>query len=309
MNAPMNGKVRRFRNPIPRLFFAVIGIAACASFAAGAILQTADLTPERLLQNLASKSFTGKPMTLRVTAGSLKSAFAEIQNISGLRFNLDHAAAELIRRTAPAKDIVIGNQMPWDALLDSILREFHLGIAVEGDHIAVRSTAGGLENVGPPEPKSKSSFWIWLIAGAGLLAAFGGWIFAVRKKAALNRGRAKFALDARAAEEIKTKVLYLFEVEKAFRDENLSLQAVSTRLGLPPHHVSWVVNEVLGQTFSRLVNSYRIDEVKRRLGESADAGRTILEIAFEAGFNTKTAFNKTFKQQTGMTPSEFREKK
>ena len=304
----MEDKFHRFRKRTRGLSLAIIGIAACASFAAVSIPQAAGLTPEQLLRNLASKTFTGKPITIRVTAENLKSVFAEIQKISGLRFDLDFAAAELVRRTVSEKDIIIGNQMPWDALLDSILREFRLGIAVEGDRIVVRSTAGRLENVGSPEPKSKSSVWIWLIAVAGLLAAFAGWIFAVRKKTSLIRGRAKFALDAKSAEEIKKKILTLFEVEKVYRDENLSLQALSTRLSLPPHHVSWVINEVLGQTFSRLVNSYRIDEVKRRLGESADAGRTILDIAFDAGFNTKTAFNKTFKQQTGMTPSEFREK-
>jgi AraC-like DNA-binding protein len=304
----MDDRYHHFRNRTRRLSPVLVGIAAWAFFVAGSIPQTADLTPERLLRNLASKNFTGKPMTIRVAAGSLKSAFAEIQKISGLRFDLDFAAAELIRRTDFERNIIIGNQMPWDAVLDSILREFGLGIAVEGDRIAVRSTAGSLEKVGLSEPKSKSLSWIWLIVLAGGLAAFGGWIFVARKKNGLHRGRVKFALDAKPAEEIKTKILYLFEVEKAYRDENLSLQAVSTRLGLPPHHVSWVANGVLGQTFSRLVNSYRIDEVKRRLGDSADAGRTILEIAFEAGFNTKTAFNRTFKQQTGMTPSEFREK-
>jgi len=304
----MEEKSRCLRCRIRRCTGVIIGIAAGSAFAAGVISQSVDLTPERLLENLASKNFSGKPITIRMTADRLKPAFDEIGRISGLRFELDPSAVDRVLRKAPEGDIVIGNDMPWDAFLDCILRVFQLGIAVEGDRVVVRSIAGGYEVVEPPGSEAKSSAWIWLVAAVGLTAAAAGWFFVGRKKGGLDRGRVKFALDALAAEEIKTKILYLFDVEKAYREEDLSLQTVAARLSLPPHHVSWVVNELLGRTFSRLVNSYRIEEIKRRLGESADAGRTILEIAFDAGFNTKTAFNKAFKQQTGMTPSEFREK-
>jgi len=287
---------------------AALLLAGCAALVFGSVPQAVDLSAEQLLRNLAAKRFEGKPITIRVTGDRLKSAVEELKKISGLSFMLDPAAAEFVRRTAPKGGIIIGNQMPWDALLDAILKEFQLGITVEGERLVIRSAGGDLQVISIPEPDRRSSAWMWIIPSAFILAAGAGWVFAAKRKAARNRGRSKFALDTAAAEEIKIKILYLFEVEKIYRDEDLSLQTLSARLSLPAHHLSWVINETLGFTFSRLVNSYRIDEVKKRLGDPDEAGRTILDIAFEAGFNTKTAFNKVFKQQTGMTPSEFREK-
>jgi AraC-like DNA-binding protein len=291
-----------------RRILAKLILAGCAVLAVGSVPQAVDLSAEQLLRNLAAKRFEGKPVTIRVTGDRLKSAVEELIKISGLSFVLDPAAAEFVRRTASEENVIIANQMPWDALLDAILREFQLGIAVEGKRLVIRSAGGDLRVVGITEQESRSSAWMWMIPAAFVLAAGAGWIFAAKRKAARDRGRAKFALDAASAEEIKTKILYLFEVEKIYRDEDLSLQTLSARLSLPAHHLSWVINEVLGFTFSRLVNSYRVNEVKKRLGDPDEAGRTILDIAFEAGFNTKTAFNKVFKQQTGITPSEFREK-
>jgi AraC-like DNA-binding protein len=55
-----------------------------------------------------------------------------------------------------------------------------------------------------------------------------------------------------------------------------------------------------------LVNSYRVEDVKKRLASYQEADKTILDIAFDAGFNTKTSFNRVFKKLTRMTPSQYR---
>jgi AraC-like DNA-binding protein len=62
----------------------------------------------------------------------------------------------------------------------------------------------------------------------------------------------------------------------------------------------------LGKNFNDLINGFRIEEVKTRLKAPGEAGRSVLEIAFDCGFNSKTSFNRTFKKFTGMTPSNFR---
>jgi AraC-like DNA-binding protein len=108
------------------------------------------------------------------------------------------------------------------------------------------------------------------------------------------------------ADEITKKVTYLFDVEKVFRKEDVSVQSISEKLSIPSYQLSWVINKKMNATFSELVNSYRIEEVKKRLASSLDMDKTILEIAFDAGFNTKTSFNRVFKKLTKMTPSQYR---
>lgn len=268
-----------------------------------------DLTPDGLLRNIAARHFTGRPITIRVTGQTLQSAVEAIQKVSGLSIDIDPAVYELIRKTSSNKDVIVANHMPWDALLDVLSREFGLGIAPRGDSLVLRSIISSPRRIDIAEPRDRFPAWVWILLPVLVLLAAGTVvIFVAGKKAARKRDRMKFSLDHTTAEQIKTKILYSFEVEKLHHEEDLSLQTLAARLSLPAHHISWVTNEIIGQSFSRLVNSYRIDEVKERLLDPRDASRTILDIAFEAGFRTKTAFNKVFKSLTGTTPSEFREK-
>ena len=71
-------------------------------------------------------------------------------------------------------------------------------------------------------------------------------------------------------------------------------------------HLSQTINELLGQSFSDFVNSYRIEEAKRKLVDPACKHLSVLGIAEEVGFNSKSSFNSVFKKHTAMTPSEFR---
>lgn len=104
------------------------------------------------------------------------------------------------------------------------------------------------------------------------------------------------------------KIDYMMNVEKIYRDENLSLHSLARKLAVTPHQLSRMINETLHKNFPDLVNSYRIDEVKKDLSNPAKSRVKILSIAFQAGFKTKVAFNATFKKYTGMTPTEYREK-
>lgn len=102
------------------------------------------------------------------------------------------------------------------------------------------------------------------------------------------------------------KLLQIMETEKPYLDGELTLQKMAERLSIPPHHLSQTINEQLDQTFSDFVNVYRVEEVKRRLHDPAKKHYSILAIAEDAGFNTKSSFNSVFKKHTGITPSEFR---
>lgn len=92
--------------------------------------------------------------------------------------------------------------------------------------------------------------------------------------------------------------------QKPYLDASCSMSSLSRELSCSSNHLSQLINETCGQNFYDFVNSYRITESKA-LMENGER-RTILEIAYEVGFNSKTSFNKAFKKQTGVTPSEFR---
>ena len=108
-------------------------------------------------------------------------------------------------------------------------------------------------------------------------------------------------------EECIKKLTYLMEVKKVFCDETLSLQSLSEKLSTTPHQLSQIINEKLKKNFSDFVNAYRIEEAKKRLTDPK-GDRKIITIAFDVGFNTKVAFNKTFKKYTNLTPSQYRKK-
>lgn len=97
------------------------------------------------------------------------------------------------------------------------------------------------------------------------------------------------------------------EIKKPYLDTNLSLPKLAESLNVPPHHLSQVINEMHGSDFSDFINHFRVDEVKRKIQDKNFQHYSLLGIALESGFNSKSAFNRVFKNLTGITPSEFRD--
>ncbi len=90
-----------------------------------------------------------------------------------------------------------------------------------------------------------------------------------------------------------------------YQNPTLTLAELSAHTGLAPRLISFTVNAGFGRSFNDLVNGYRVAEVQRRLA-APDARRfTLLGIAFESGFNSKTTFNRIFKQLTGVAPRDY----
>ncbi|MDO7854378.1 helix-turn-helix domain-containing protein [Hymenobacter convexus] len=93
--------------------------------------------------------------------------------------------------------------------------------------------------------------------------------------------------------------------DQLYQNPTLTLAELSAHIGLPPRLISSTVNAGFGRSFNDLVNGYRVAEVQRRLA-APDARRfTLLGIAFESGFNSKTTFNRIFKQVTGVAPRDY----
>jgi AraC-like DNA-binding protein len=93
---------------------------------------------------------------------------------------------------------------------------------------------------------------------------------------------------------------------KVFTDPELNLQMLAEQLSLSAHQLSQVINHGKESNFYDFINSYRIDEVKKQLCVLESKNRSIITIAFDAGFNSKATFNRIFKSATNQTPSSFR---
>lgn len=104
--------------------------------------------------------------------------------------------------------------------------------------------------------------------------------------------------------KIKTALENLMESKKPYLDSELSLIMLAEMLSVSTHHLSYVINTGFGKNFFQYVNEFRVEHAKILLKENTKL--SILGIAYESGFNSKTSFNTTFKKLTGQTPSEFK---
>lgn len=107
-------------------------------------------------------------------------------------------------------------------------------------------------------------------------------------------------------EQYVSKLKQFMAAEKPYLDANISLPELANKLEIPSHHLSRVINEQFGANFFDFINQYRIEEVKARINNPEFENLSLLGIAFDSGFNTKSAFNRVFKKMTGFTPSEYR---
>ncbi|WP_162894138.1 helix-turn-helix transcriptional regulator [Phaeobacter sp. LSS9] len=110
--------------------------------------------------------------------------------------------------------------------------------------------------------------------------------------------------DARL-DRIATKIEALMKDEHLYLQPDLSLWDLSDRIGVTTHYTSQALNEKIGQRFFDYINHWRIQDAKNRL-RSSDA--TILAIAYDVGFNSRSSFYTAFKRELGLTPSQYRSK-
>lgn len=107
---------------------------------------------------------------------------------------------------------------------------------------------------------------------------------------------------------VKEKLLFLMEKEKRFLDCNLTLSKLAKEIDIHPNYLSQVINEQFNKNFYDFINCYRIKDFKIKSGEHKFKNYSVLALALECGFNSKSAFYSFFKKQTGITPTEFLKK-
>jgi len=114
----------------------------------------------------------------------------------------------------------------------------------------------------------------------------------------------KTALTEAQINEYKEKLVLHMETKKPYLDPELNIDQLAEQIAIPSHHMSQVLNRGLNLNFYFFVNKYRIEESKKMLSEKKTQ-KTVLEILLETGFNSKSTFNRIFKQYTGATPTQY----
>lgn len=93
---------------------------------------------------------------------------------------------------------------------------------------------------------------------------------------------------------------------KPYLNNELTIQDLADQLKVSSQEISSYLNKELGVNFFNYINGFRIEEAKQRLTNPNFDNETLLGIAYDSGFNSKTSFNTLFKKETGMTPSEYK---
>ena len=115
----------------------------------------------------------------------------------------------------------------------------------------------------------------------------------------------KSGLDKKTSKDYLNRLLKLMDKEKPYLNSKLSLKELADSIGISPNNLSQVINEQTNMCFFDFVNKYRVEEVKTRLADPKNRQFTLLAIAYDCGFNSKSSFNSIFKKTTGYTPSEY----
>ncbi len=103
-----------------------------------------------------------------------------------------------------------------------------------------------------------------------------------------------------------SEINHLMKEKKLFRNQNLNVNDVAKQLNIPRTYLSQILNVHMKMAFQDLLNHYRVDDFISCLHKEEYKNYTLLGIANEVGFGSKSSFNTTFKKLKGMTPSQFK---
>lgn len=105
---------------------------------------------------------------------------------------------------------------------------------------------------------------------------------------------------------LEKRLLSIMENEKAFLEEDLTLSKLANQIDTTDKKLSMLLNQYMSTTFYDFINKYRVTAVKEMMASKDFNKLTLLGIAYESGFKSKTSFNRIFKKETGLSPSEYK---
>lgn len=115
----------------------------------------------------------------------------------------------------------------------------------------------------------------------------------------------KQLLDAETIHDYTSRLIAYIHEKKPYLNPELSLRSLARQIEIHPNQLSWLINESIGKNFNEFINHYRVDAFKTFSIDPKNAQLTLISLAYDCGFNSKTVFNASFKKETGLTPKEF----
>ena len=112
-------------------------------------------------------------------------------------------------------------------------------------------------------------------------------------------------LDSETADTYTETLIRFINEEEPFLVPNLSLRSLADQVEIHPNKLSWLLNERMGKNFNEFINHFRIEYFKTLALDPENSHISLIGLAYESGFNSKTVFNTYFKKETGITPKEF----
>lgn len=115
----------------------------------------------------------------------------------------------------------------------------------------------------------------------------------------------KSALNESELHIIHSQLTDLMQRERLYTNPELALGDIAQRLNIHPNYLSQVINSVVKKNFYDYINSQRVEEFSRLVKEPKNQKFTMLSLAYDCGFNSKTSFNRNFRKATGLSPSQY----
>ncbi|MFM9987939.1 helix-turn-helix domain-containing protein [Flavobacterium sp.] len=115
----------------------------------------------------------------------------------------------------------------------------------------------------------------------------------------------KSKINSDEVSAIQKKLNVLIQTEKTYTDPELTLSDLAQKISVHPNTLSQIINSVEQKNFYEYINDLRVEEFKKLIAVPENQKFTLLSLAFESGYNSKTAFNRNFKKNTGHSPSDY----
>ena len=124
-----------------------------------------------------------------------------------------------------------------------------------------------------------------------------------------NKNHTTINIDKESIEKYIKTIELILTKNQIFLDENLTLSKLAKLTALNEKKLSAIINKEMNTSFYNLINLYRIDEFKKRIVSDKYNNLTIIGIAYDCGFKSKSTFNRLFKKSTGVSPSDYKNQK